>query len=40
LNHWIDGSFVTLKENPNDIDTFTEFDGVKAKKLGILDGNR
>jgi len=26
-----------LKENPNDIDTFTEFDGVKAKKLGILD---
>ena len=37
LNHWIDGSFVTLKENPNDIDTFTEFDGVKAKKLGILD---
>lgn len=37
LNHWIDGSFVTLKENPDDIDTLTEFDGVKAKKLGILD---
>lgn len=37
LNHWIDGSFVTLKVNPNDIDTLTEFDGVKAKKLGILD---
>jgi hypothetical protein len=31
LNHWIDGSFVTLKENPNDIDTLTEFDGVKVE---------
>ena len=30
LNHWIDGSYVTSKENPNDIDTFTEFDGVKV----------
>ena len=29
LNHWIDGSYVTSKENPNDIDTVTEFDGVK-----------
>lgn len=29
LEHWIDGSFVTLKENPNDIDTLTEFDGIK-----------
>ena len=37
LNHWIDGSFVTLKENPNDIDIFTEFDGVKSKELGIYD---
>ena len=35
LNHWIDGSFVTLKENPDDIDTLTEFDGVKIEKLGI-----
>lgn len=35
LNHWIDGSFVTLKENPNDIDIFTEFDGIKSKDLGI-----
>ena len=32
LNHWIDGSFVTLKENPNDIDTLTEFDGVTVDK--------
>lgn len=30
LDHWIDGSFVTSKENPNDIDTLTEFDGQKA----------
>ena len=36
LNHWIDGSFVTLKENPNDIDTLTEFDGVKIKELCIM----
>lgn len=37
LNHWIDGSFVTLKENPGDIDTLTEFDGVKVDELGIKD---
>lgn len=37
LNHWINGSFVTLKENPGDIDTFTEFDGVKIKLNGIED---
>ncbi|MEE0934620.1 MAG: hypothetical protein U0L42_03010 [Methanobrevibacter sp.] len=37
LNHWIDGSFVTLKENPNDIDTLTEFDGQKVDNLGIKD---
>ena len=37
LNHWIDGSFVTLKENPNDIDTLTEFDGVKIKELCMMD---
>ncbi len=37
INHWIDGSFVTLKENPGDIDTLTEFDGFKVKKLGIYD---
>ena len=30
LNHWIDGSFVSNKENPNDIDTLTELDGVKC----------
>lgn len=30
LEHWIDGSFVTLKEKPNDIDTLTEFDGKKV----------
>ena len=30
LDHWIDGSFTTSKANPNDIDTLTEFDGLKA----------
>lgn len=35
LNHWIDGSFVTLKENPNDIDTLTEFDGVIVEEKGM-----
>ena len=30
LNHWIDGSFVTKKENPGDIDTLTELDGPKC----------
>ena len=35
MNHWVDGSFVTLKENPNDIDTLTEFDGEKVENLGI-----
>ena len=29
LDHWIGGSFITTKENPNDIDTLTEFDGEK-----------
>lgn len=29
LCHWIDGSFVTIKENPEDIDTLTELEGVK-----------
>ena len=37
MNHWIDGSFVTLKENPGDIDLLTEFDGIKSKELGIYD---
>ena len=32
LDHWIDGSFVTAKEKPNDIDTLTEFDGFEAEK--------
>lgn len=32
LEHWIDGSYITTKENPNDIDTFTEFDGIKVDK--------
>lgn len=27
LEHWIDGSFVSLKKNPGDIDTLTELDG-------------
>ena len=30
LEHWIDGSFVTLKENPWDIDILTELDGVQV----------
>ena len=30
LNHWIDGSFVSKKEIPNDIDTLTEFNGEKV----------
>ena len=37
INHWIDGSFVTLKENPGDIDTLSEFDGLKVNKLGMYD---
>lgn len=37
LNHWIDGSFVTLKEEPGDIDTLTEFDGVEIDELKIKD---
>lgn len=32
IDHWIDGSFVTSKENPQDIDTLTEFDGVNVDK--------
>lgn len=28
--HWIGGSFITAKENPNDIDTLSEFDGEKV----------
>lgn len=37
LNHWINGSFVTLKENPMDIDTLTEFDGVTVDKSNELE---
>jgi len=33
VDHWIDGSFITIKKYPNDIDLFTEFDGVKTDKL-------
>ena len=29
-DHWIDGSFVSSKEDPSDIDTLTEFDGLKV----------
>lgn len=32
LDHWIGGSFITTKENPNDIDTLTEFDGEKVNE--------
>ena len=32
LDHWIDGSFVSTKENPSDIDTLTEFDGAEVDK--------
>jgi len=34
-DHWIDGSFVTDKEEPEDIDLLTEFDGVKADDLNM-----
>lgn len=37
LNHWVDGSFVTLKEEPNDIDTLTEIDGLKCDENGDSD---
>ena len=33
VDHWIDGSFVTSKENPKDIDTLTEFDAKKLSKI-------
>lgn len=32
IGHWIDGSFVTVKENPNNINTLTEFNGYEADK--------
>lgn len=32
LDHWIGGSFITTKDNPNDIDNLTEFDGDKVDK--------
>lgn len=32
LDHWIDGSFTTSEEKPNDIDTLTEFNGYEAEK--------
>lgn len=31
--HWIDGSFVTTKENPQDIDIVTIFDAPEVEKL-------
>lgn len=37
IDHWIDGSFATAKENPEDIDTLTEFDG---KKVDENDGKQ
>lgn len=37
LNHWADGSFVTLKDEPNDIDTLTEIDGLKCDENGVSD---
>lgn len=30
IDHWIDGSYISTKENPKDIDTLTEFDGEKV----------
>jgi len=36
LKQWIDGSFVTLKANPKDIDIVTFLDQVQMKKLGAL----
>lgn len=37
LNHWADGSFVTLKDKPNDIDTLTEIDGLKSDENNDTD---
>jgi len=34
-DHWVNGSFVTDKKEPNDIDLLTEFDGLKADKLDM-----
>lgn len=34
LKHWIDGSFVTLKEEPGDIDLLTEFNGIGVDNEG------
>lgn len=32
IDHWINGSFITSQEHPQDIDTLTEFDGFEAEK--------
>lgn len=32
IDHWIDGSYISAKINPNDIDTLTEFDGFEIDK--------
>ena len=39
LKQWIDGSFVTLKVNPNDIDLVTFIDQVQMQRLGAHIGN-
>ena len=40
VDHWIDGSFVTSKENPKDIDTLTEFDATKIIENNDKEKNR
>lgn len=36
-DHWVDGSFITNKKYPLDIDLFTTFDGVKTDELSMKD---
>lgn len=36
VKQWVDGSYITNKENPNDIDLVTHIDVLKANKLRKL----
>ncbi|MCL2115698.1 MAG: hypothetical protein FWH29_05710 [Methanobrevibacter sp.] len=35
IEQWVNGSFVTDKKEPGDIDLLTEFDGIKADSLNM-----
>ena len=37
LNHWIGGSFITMDETPDDIDTLTELDGLLCDSDDLKD---